>query len=169
MNEIYTTIIGNVATKPRTGTANGTAVTSFRLASTPRRFEQGRGFTDRDTSFFTVTCWRGLAESVASSVGVGDPVLVHGRLRVAEWQDDHGATRVSVEIDAVSVGHDMTRGHSAFRRRTSAGRSAEEVAATLSREVSGEPVVPAGDPAAEPASGGRTAAAATTSGEASAA
>lgn len=61
----------------------------------------------------TVTRWRGLADNVASSVKKGDPLLVFGRMRVRRWDraDREGST---VEIDAYSIGHDMTRGTSAF-------------------------------------------------------
>ena len=59
--------------------------------------------------------WRTLAANLAGSVSVGEPLVVHGRLRVREEERD-GQRRTSVDIEAVAVGHDLTRGTAAFRR-----------------------------------------------------
>ncbi len=118
MSEFITTVIGNVVNDVRSSvTKTGTEVCSFRLASTPRRYDRGIGqWVDGDTSFVNVTCWRRLARHVRESVHRGDPVLVHGRLRVREYETEDGRKGTSVEVDAVSVGHDMSRGTSQFVR-----------------------------------------------------
>ncbi|MET7317818.1 hypothetical protein ABZX83_21075, partial [Streptomyces thermoviolaceus] len=46
---------------------------------------------------------------------VGDPVLVQGRLKVRTEVRD-GTPRTWADIDAVAIGHDLTRGTAAFRR-----------------------------------------------------
>jgi single-strand DNA-binding protein len=72
-----------------------------------------------DHNVVTVTCWRGLADNVSSSVKRGDPLLVAGRMRVRPWDtaDREGST---VEIEAYSIGHDLSRGTSAFRKHKDA-------------------------------------------------
>jgi single-strand DNA-binding protein len=72
-----------------------------------------------DYNVVTVTCWRGLADNVSSSVKRGDPLLVAGRMRVRPWDtaDREGST---VEIEAYSIGHDLSRGTSAFRKHKDA-------------------------------------------------
>jgi single-strand DNA-binding protein len=71
---------------------------------------------DGDPNFFVVNCWRTLAENVGSSVGRGDPVVVTGRLRLRTWHKDENSRIVNAEIDAISVGHDLRWGTTAFHR-----------------------------------------------------
>jgi single-strand DNA-binding protein len=62
-----------------------------------------------------VSCWRTLADHVVASVHKGDPVVVAGRLRVREWTDgDRQGTHV--DIEARSVGHDLSHGVTRFER-----------------------------------------------------
>ncbi|MFJ4406327.1 single-stranded DNA-binding protein [Streptomyces sp. NPDC088910] len=117
MNETLVTVVGNVATEPETRqTATGVAVTRFRLATTSRRWDAERGaWTDGATSFYTVCAWRTLAWHVKESVGVGEPLLVQGRLRIRE-EEREGRRYLTAEIEAVAVGHDLARGVSRFSR-----------------------------------------------------
>ncbi|MFE7121127.1 single-stranded DNA-binding protein [Streptomyces sp. NPDC057654] len=117
MNEALVTVVGNVATAPDfKQAATGAAVSRFRLASTVRRFDRGRGeWVDGSTSFYTVWAWRSLASNVVASVSVGEPVVVQGKLRIQQGERD-GKRWFSADIDAVAIGHDLARGTSAFRR-----------------------------------------------------
>jgi single-strand DNA-binding protein len=114
------TVVGNVATEPETTViATGLAVTRFRLATTARRFDNERGgWTDGPTSFYTVRAWRNLAGNVKESVGLGEPLVVHGRLRVREDEKD-GRRYVATEIEATAIGHDLSRGVARFTRASS--------------------------------------------------
>lgn len=117
MNETTVTFVGNVATDIRsTLSRDGVPITSFRMASTTRRFERGKGWTDVDTIFVTVVCWRQLAEHLAASFSKGDPVIVTGRLRVRQWTAEGGRSGTAVELEALAAGHDLTRGVGAFTR-----------------------------------------------------
>jgi single-strand DNA-binding protein len=120
MHEIFLTVTGNVASRPKASlTSTGHSVTSFRLASTPRRFNKSRGeWVDGPTAWFAVSCWRGLADHVASSLSLGDPVVVHGRLEVKEFTRGDGVPGTSLDLQAHTVGHDLSRGTSMFRRRS---------------------------------------------------
>jgi single-strand DNA-binding protein len=92
------------------------AVANFRLACTPRYFRNNE-WHDGQTSWFTVTVWRGLARNVAESVRKGDPVVVQGRIRVDSWQPDgEQVPRTTWTVDAGFVGHDLNRGTSRFSR-----------------------------------------------------
>jgi len=81
------TITGLVATTPRhITTSEGLDISSFRLASTHRRFDRNaEKWTDGETNWFTVTCFRHLANNVAHSVNKGERVVVTGTLRIREW------------------------------------------------------------------------------------
>lgn len=117
MNETLVTVVGNVATQPEARqTATGVPVTRFRLATTERRYDRAtERWADGQTSFYTVWAYRALGENVSASVGLGEPLIVQGRLRVNEWEDK-GQTRSTTVIDALAIGHDLSRGTSAFRR-----------------------------------------------------
>ncbi|MER7706070.1 single-stranded DNA-binding protein [Kitasatospora sp. NPDC097605] len=115
MNETQVTVIGNVATEVTYAqTSGGVPVANFRLASTERRFDRARdGWVDGETQWLTVTAWRALAGHLLDSLSKGDPVVVSGRLRVREWTEGE-VKRSRVEIDARSVGHDLSRGTTRF-------------------------------------------------------
>lgn len=118
MNEIPITLVGTAVQDVRTSiTRTGTQVSSFRMACNSRRFDKAsNSWVDGDTTYMTVNCWRSLADSVAESVHRGDPLLVTGRLKIREWStaDKSG---LSVEVEASSVGHDLSRGSSVFTKR----------------------------------------------------
>ena len=111
------TLTGLVATTPRhLVTSEGLPITSFRLASTTRRYDRGQGkWVDGDTNWFTVTAFRHLATNAVGSIVKGQRVLVTGRLRVREWQTDE-KRGTNVEIDAEALGHDLSWGTAVFTR-----------------------------------------------------
>lgn len=116
MNDTTVTVVGNVATNVEyRETATG-GMARFRFAVPSRRWDRQSGtWTDGPTSFYTVFAWRSLAANLAGSVSVGEPLVVHGRLKVRE-EDGDGRRRTFVDIDALAAGHDLTRGTAAFRR-----------------------------------------------------
>ncbi|MFC8848417.1 MULTISPECIES: single-stranded DNA-binding protein [unclassified Micromonospora] len=142
MFDTYVTIVGNVLTAPewRRTTQSGTLVANFKVASTARRLDRGSGrWVDGNSLRVRVNCWRKLAEGVAASVMVGDPVVVAGRLYTRDWTDDAGNHRTVYELEAVAVGHDLSRGRGRFlRNRPNVATSTVEDAEAESR-VHGEP------------------------------
>ncbi|MFT4010438.1 MAG: single-stranded DNA-binding protein [Nocardioidaceae bacterium] len=96
---------------------NGVDVATFRVASTPR-VRRNDEWVDGETTWYTVSAWRTLATHVRDSVHRGDAVIVHGRLRTHTWERESGqADGLSLEVDAILVGHDLTRGTSAFLKK----------------------------------------------------
>ena len=110
-------LTGLVATTPRhLVTQDGLPITSFRLASSSRRFDRAQNrWVDGETNWFTITSSRHLAINSATSVSKGDRILVTGRLRVRDWDNGERAG-TSVEIEAESIGHDLVWGSSVFTR-----------------------------------------------------
>lgn len=145
-NETMVTLQGWMGNEPNYRQVGGAAVTSFRVATTPRRYHQKREeWVDGETQWYTVNAWRGLAEHCERSLRKGDPVLVHGRLTHRTYVNKSEVEVISLEIDAICVGHDLTRGCSQFLkappretvpRPTAEARSAE--AAFGSAAPSGE-------------------------------
>ncbi|WP_406096858.1 single-stranded DNA-binding protein [Streptomyces sp. NBC_01013] len=116
MNETLVTLVGNAATGVEFRETASGGMARFRFAVTPRRWDREKQlWSDGHTSFYTVWAWRALASNLTGSVAVGEPLVVHGRLKVRE-EEREGQRRTFVDIEAVAVGHDLTRGTSAFRR-----------------------------------------------------
>lgn len=113
-------LTGLVATEPKhVLTSEGLAITSFRLASTQRRFDkQEQKWVDADTNWYSVTAFRQLALNASTSVHKGERVIVSGRLKIRSW-DTGEKSGTTVEIEADSIGHDLTWGASAFSRSMS--------------------------------------------------
>ena len=132
MNETLLTVVGNVVDAPsRRALESGVSVTTFRVASTNRRFDKGeQRWTDGDPLYLRVTCWRQLADNTARSLSKGDPVMVTGRLFTRLYEVD-GQRRASYELEASAVGtttHRLTtsKPHWAHGRgELSLGRSAD--------------------------------------------
>lgn len=163
MHETHVTVVGNVATDVNCViSANGHPLARFRLASTVRRFDaQRETWTDTSTSFYTVWAWRTLATNLASSVVVGQPLIVQGQLRIKEGERD-GRRFVAADLIASSAGHDLSRGTAAFVRGGAARRAPAAVVAGEPAGVPGTPPVldPAGSsgtPARETSASGDTA------------
>jgi single-strand DNA-binding protein len=118
IQEAQVNLAGYVATEPKfRKIAGDTSTAKLRVAYTARRRDRETGeWTDGPTSFVNVQCWRTLADNVQMSVHKGEPVLVMGRLQVRRFEDAEGAQRTAVEIEAASIGHDLTRGVAKFSR-----------------------------------------------------
>lgn len=120
-------ITGLIATTPRhVVTAEGLPITSFRLASSQRRFDKAADkWVDASTNWYTVTAFRQLAINAVPSVSKGDRIIVTGRLRVRDWQNDD-RTGTSVEIEAESIGHDLFWGTATFTRTVGIAESLKD-------------------------------------------
>jgi single-strand DNA-binding protein len=64
-----------------------------------RSYSKGEKMTD----FFSVVCWRGLAETVSKYFHKGKEIVVRGEMQSHKWTDKDGVNRVSWEIMADSV------------------------------------------------------------------
>ena len=80
-------------------TQSGVSVCNFTVA-VDRSYTKGE---DKITDFFTVVCWRGLADMVSKYFGKGKEIIVSGEMQSRKWQDNDGNNRVSWEIQANTV------------------------------------------------------------------
>ncbi|MEU8275070.1 single-stranded DNA-binding protein [Microbispora bryophytorum] len=117
MNDIYVTLSGNVTDDPRQYRfRDGSRVTSMRMAVNRRVLDQQTNtWQTRDTTYYTVRCYRGLADNVQQSIRKGHPVVVYGKLRIKQFERD-GEQRFWAEIEAGSVGHDLKWGIATFEK-----------------------------------------------------
>lgn len=128
-------------------TPNGVAVCDLRVAVTPRREVSGQ-WEDKETLWFTVSCWRQLAEHAALSFKKGDKVVVTGRLLQHTYERSDGSLKTALVVDAAAVGADVARFPVEVKRTVRTGSSAEVLGDrwvdTATGEVHDAPLV--GDP-----------------------
>ena len=113
MNDTFVTFHGWAGSDVRHRTAKDVSVATVRVGVTPRLKRDGDWF-DGETTWYSVTAWRTLADHVRDSVRKGDPIIVHGRLRSETWQPPEGPATVTLHVDALLVGHDLNRGITHF-------------------------------------------------------
>ncbi|HRN28670.1 MAG TPA: single-stranded DNA-binding protein [Terrimesophilobacter sp.] len=116
MNDIIT-LRGTVGTDPRQiKTATGLDITSFRLASTQRRYDrQKQEWVDGDTNWYGISTYRQLARNTGMSIKKGEPVIVTGRIKVQRWESGE-KKGLTIDVDADSVGHDLLWGTASYTR-----------------------------------------------------
>lgn len=115
MSETYLTVTGNVASQPvlRQG-RSGTPFLTFRLAQNVNRVDRSTGAVETvATNWMTVCVFRQQAVNLFRSLAKGQPVIVHGRLRIQDWSTDE-RSGTTVELEATAVGHDLARGQACF-------------------------------------------------------
>ena len=96
-------IIGNVGTDPEMRyTANGNAVTTFRIACS-RNFSGADGERKEETEWFSVVTWNKLAETVSQFLQKGRRAYVEGRLQTRSWDGPDGQKRYRTEVIANTV------------------------------------------------------------------
>jgi single-strand DNA-binding protein len=146
--ETHLTIVGNVLVAPewRRIPSTGALVANFRVASTARRYDRENDrWIDGNSIRLRVVAWRRLAENVASSVAVGDPVIISGRLYTRDWKDENGNPRISYEMEAYAVGLDLARGRCRFYRSKSGQGVALLEDGVADAIVAGLPSLPVND------------------------
>lgn len=90
-------------------TQSGVSVCNFTVA-VDRSYSKGE---DKITDFFTVVCWRGLADMVSKYFGKGKEIIVSGEMQSRKWTDNDGNNRVSWEIQANTVDFCGSKGSNA--------------------------------------------------------
>ncbi len=96
-------VIGNLGADPEMRyTANGSAVTEFRVAASDNWTDQSGERRER-TEWFTVITWNRLAETCAQYLAKGRQVYVEGRLQTRSWDGQDGQKHYKSEVIAETV------------------------------------------------------------------
>ena len=94
-------ITGNLTADPvLRATPNGTSVCNFTLAVN-RRFPGPDG--QKQTDFFRILAWRGLADTCAKYLAKGRKAAVIGELQARTYEAKDGTTRMSLDVSADEV------------------------------------------------------------------
>lgn len=97
------TIVGYLGRDPELKhTPQGNAVCKFSVATTERR-KNAQGEPEETTTWFRVTVWGRQAELANEYLSKGRQVYVEGRLRLEEYVDREGHTRISPEVTALDL------------------------------------------------------------------
>ena len=106
-------IIGNLGADPEMRyTANGNAVTTFRVATT-RNYNGNDGERHEETEWFSVVTWNRLAETCAQYLTKGRQVYVEGRMQTRSWDGNDGVKHYRTELIAETVRFLGNRGDNA--------------------------------------------------------
>lgn len=117
MNETYVTVCGNLTADPDRISSEKGDFTTFRVAVNEfYRDQVSGGYVDGRSSFYKVVAFRAVGANAHKSLSKGEPVLIHGKLRMSQWQGANGETRSAPEIEAVNIGPDLRFGIATFQR-----------------------------------------------------
>ena len=100
----YTIIIGNVGRDPEMRyTQSGVAVADFSVAVSRRWTDRTSNEQREKTTWFRVSAWRGLAETVNQYVHKGMQVMVTGEVDASAYTGQDGSARATLEITARDI------------------------------------------------------------------
>lgn len=80
-------------------TQSGVSVCNITVA-VDRSYKNGE---DKQADFFTVICWRNLADMVGKYFKKGKEIIVSGEMQSRKWKDKDGNNRISWELMANGV------------------------------------------------------------------
>ncbi len=99
MNKVF--LIGNLTRDPEMSeTSGGVSVCHFSIAVN-RNYSSADG--ERQTDFFNVTAWRGLADTIGRFTKKGHKVAVVGSIQMRNYEDNQGVRRTAVDIIAQDI------------------------------------------------------------------
>jgi single-strand DNA-binding protein len=106
VGETPLTVVGNLTDDPELRyTPAGVAMAKFTVASTPRTYDKTSGqWQDGTAMFLRCTAWRELANHIADTLAKGTRVVVTGRLRQHNWQNDQGENRSMLALEVDDIG-----------------------------------------------------------------
>jgi single-strand DNA-binding protein len=96
-----TVIIGNVGRDPELRyTSNGTPVCSFSVAVTEKWNDRQSSERREKTTWYRVSCWRGLAETANRFVHKGMQIMVAGTVEATAYTNNAGEVVGTLELTA---------------------------------------------------------------------
>lgn len=100
----YTVIVGNVGRDPEMRyTQSGVAVCDFSVAVSRRWMDKNSNEQREKTTWFRVSAWRQLAETVNQYVHKGMQIMVAGEVDASAYLGQDGTPRATLEITARDI------------------------------------------------------------------
>lgn len=117
-------LIGNLGVDPEVRyTANGSAVTNVRLATTDTWRDRQTGEQQERTEWHRIVFFGKLAEIAGEYLRKGSKVYIEGRLQTRKWQGQDGQDRYTTEIVANDMQMLDSRGGAADMGGSGGGQS----------------------------------------------
>lgn len=137
--ETVITVVGNLTGDPELRfTPNGSAVSNFTVASTPRIFDrQVNEFKDGETLFLRCSAWRELGENSAESLHRGTRVVVQGRLKSRSFETKEGEKRTVMELDVDEIGPSLRRATTVVTKTQGGGFGGQQQSGNFGGQQSG--------------------------------
>jgi len=96
LNKVF--LLGNVTNNPQIATLpSGQLVANFGLATNRFYFDK-QGNKQKETEFHNIVAFGKIAETIQQFVKQGNLILVEGRLRTRNWEDQQGGKKYKTEI-----------------------------------------------------------------------
>lgn len=89
----------------------GTSYARFSVAVTDRKKNGSGDWEDGDTTWYSITAFKWMADQVYENIDKGDMVLIDGRMKLETWESDEG-TRSKIAVTAERVGLISKKGSS---------------------------------------------------------
>ena len=79
-------LVGNLTRDPELKFTNkGVAICELGIAVS-RKWADKEGKENENVDFFNISCWNSMAENCASSLKMGDRVLINGHMNLRSWE-----------------------------------------------------------------------------------
>jgi len=88
--------------------ATGIAILKLRVVTSGRK-KTDAGWEDVDTTWWSVTAFRQIAENAAESLSKGDEVIVVGKVKQRQYETPEGEKRSVTEVTADHIGPSLRR------------------------------------------------------------
>lgn len=145
------TITGNISEPELRHLPSGVPVLSFKVGSSHRMLDKTQNkWVETATSWYAVSAFRGLADHGFASLHRGDRVVVHGRIKLREWENGSGSRGFAAEIEADSIGHDLRFGTTTFVKSATSTGEAWAAAGDVNEESAPPEVVQEHETRGEP-------------------
>lgn len=96
-------LIGNVGKDPDVRhLPSGGTVANFSLATSDRARDKSGNWVDQ-TEWHTIVCWSSNADVAERFIRKGTQLMVEGKIRYRQWQDQNQQTRYTTEIVADNI------------------------------------------------------------------
>ena len=87
---------------------SGIAILKLRIVTSGRK-KTDSGWEDVDTTWWSVTAFRQIAENAAESLSKGDEVIVVGKVKQRQYETPEGEKRSVTEVTADQIGPNLRK------------------------------------------------------------
>ena len=95
-------LMGNLTRDPELRQTTNSDVCHFSLAIN-RNYSDASGQKQQETTYVDAEAWGRTAQVITQYLHKGEPLLIEGRLKLDQWQDQNGQNRSKLKVVAENV------------------------------------------------------------------